>query len=63
MAQDSQKTEQSGVVRIWTEDKKDLETVREEKAKQEKRPVTEVELASKAIRAYVKKEKRKLGIS
>lgn len=62
MAQESQKEEQSGVVRIWTVDKKDLEIVREEKARQEKRPVTEVELASKAIRAYVRKEKRKLGI-
>jgi predicted nucleotidyltransferase len=63
MAQESQKEELSGVVRIWTVEKKGLEEVREEKAKQEKRPFTEVELASKAIRDYVRKEKRKLGIA
>lgn len=63
MAQESQKATPSEVVRIWREAKEQLVELQEATSKKEQRPVTEAELVSKSVRAYYKKEKRKLGIA
>lgn len=63
MAEVGQKKRKYELVRIWTEPKEQLDELMREKSRQEKKRVTEVSLASRAISDFVKKEKRKLGIS
>jgi len=62
MAQESQKTTTSEVVRIWKKAKEQVQEMVEAKTKKECRPVSEAEVVSKAVEALHKKEKKKLGV-
>lgn len=61
MAEVGQNKKKYDLVRIWTKPKEELDDLMREKARLEKRRVTEVSMASAAITAFVKKEKRKLS--
>ena len=63
MGDGTQKQASGNTVRIWTEPKKRLKKVCEEKAKKEQRIISEAELVSKAVNALCAKEERKLGIT
>lgn len=63
MIDETPKTVASAVVRIWKEPKKQLLEVIEAKTEREGRPISEVEVVSKAVNQYCKREKRKLGIA
>jgi hypothetical protein len=62
MAEGDTKKAKYESVRIWTEEKSELEEVMLLKALKEKRRITEVAFVSEAVSAKCKKEKRKLGI-
>lgn len=62
MGQESQKLAASEVVRIWKGPKKQLEDMANARTKRERRPVSEAEVASKAIEALFKKDRKKLGL-
>jgi hypothetical protein len=63
MSTEPQKTKKSKPVRIWEEVKGDLESFVIDRSAKERKPATEMDEASKAVRAYIRKEKRKLGIA
>jgi hypothetical protein len=63
MSTESQKGKKTRPVRIWEEVKSDLETFVIDRAAKERKSTTEADEASKAVKAYLKKEKRKLGIA
>lgn len=62
MGKKLQKTTSGATVRIWREPKERLLNVVSEKAKQERRLVSEAELVSKAVDMYCDEEEKKLGI-
>lgn len=63
MAEQTQKGGPTKTVRIWTNEKEDVQKVIAERISREKRMVTEAELLSPVIKAFVRREKRKLGIA
>jgi hypothetical protein len=62
MTDTTQKGGPTKTVRIWTDEKKDVQKVIAERMSREKRMVTEAEVLSPVIKAFLKREKRKLGI-
>lgn len=63
MADEPQKRSFPEVVRLAEDAKKNLVEVSSKRTEREGRPVSEAELASKAVNQFCKKEKKKLGIS
>lgn len=62
MGKNKQKAASGATVRIWREPKERLLEVVKEKARQERRLVSEAELVSKAVDLYCDEEEPKLGI-
>jgi hypothetical protein len=62
MTDTTQKGGPTKTVRIWTDEKKDVQKVIAERMSREKRMGTEAEVLSPVIKAFLKREKRKLGI-
>jgi hypothetical protein len=62
MADTTTKGGPTETVRVWTNVKKEVKDVIAEKTSKAKRQITEAEALSPVIKAWVKREKRKLGI-
>lgn len=62
MTSETQKSTTSETVRIWAKPKERLVKVAEKKTEREGRPVTEVELVSKAVDLLCDIEERQLGL-
>ena len=63
MTKETQQTSTGATVRIWRGSLDRLVELKKAKAKKLKRPVSEVELVSKAVEDFCTKEERKLGIA
>lgn len=63
MGHQTQKARSGSTVRIWADRKERLQKLVAEKEKQERRPVSETELVSKAVDLFCDEEAKKLGMT